>query len=193
MPASCGLSLVLDRVADAAQAERAQRVALALCRRRCASGRWVICTLAHDAVEASSARGAVGAPRRLPSLALGSLGRGRAPGRSVMPRSSATSLGRAQRLEAGDRRLDEVDRVLRAEALGEDVVDARELEHGAHAAAGDDAGTGGGGLEHHAGRRRRRPIDLVGDRRAVRGTWKRFFFARSTPFWIATGTSLALP
>ncbi len=26
-----------------------------------------------------------------------------------------------------------------------------------------------------------------------RGTRKRFFFARSTPFWIASGTSLALP
>jgi len=25
------------------------------------------------------------------------------------------------------------------------------------------------------------------------GTLNRFFFARSTPFWIATGTSLALP
>ena len=25
------------------------------------------------------------------------------------------------------------------------------------------------------------------------GTRKRFFFARSTPFWIASGTSLALP
>ena len=26
-----------------------------------------------------------------------------------------------------------------------------------------------------------------------RGTRKRFFFARSTPFWIASGTSFALP
>ena len=51
-------------------------------------------------------------------------------------------LGAAQALQAGDRRLDEVDRVLRAERPGQDVVDPGELEHRAHAAAGDDAGTG---------------------------------------------------
>ena len=54
-------------------------------------------------------------------------------------------LGRAQALQAVHRRLDEVDRVLRADALGEHVVDAAELEHGADAAAGDDAGTGAAG------------------------------------------------
>ena len=74
----------------------------------------------------------------------------------------------AQVLQPGDRRLDEVDRVLRAERLGEDVVDPGQLEHRAHAAAGDHAGTGRGRLEEHApgaedaGR-------LVGDRRAVAG------------------------
>ena len=41
------------------------------------------------------------------------------------PRSSATSSGLAQPLQAGDRRLHEVDRVLRAQRLREDVVDAR--------------------------------------------------------------------
>src|SRR5262252_8313685 len=40
------------------------------------------------------------------------------------------------------RSLQHVDRVRRAERLGEHVVDAAELEHRAHAAAGDDAGTG---------------------------------------------------
>ncbi len=43
----------------------------------------------------------------------------------------------AQVLEPGQRGLDQVDRVLRAQRLAEDVVDAGELEHGAHAAAGD--------------------------------------------------------
>src|SRR3712207_8110816 len=45
-------------------------------------------------------------------------------------------------VEAVHRGLHEVDRVLGADRLGEDVADAAELEHCAHAAAGDDAGTG---------------------------------------------------
>ena len=53
-------------------------------------------------------------------------------------------LGAAQADQAVHRRLDEVDRVLRADALGEHVADAAELEHGADAAAGDHAGTGAG-------------------------------------------------
>jgi hypothetical protein len=74
----------------------------------------------------------------------------------------------AEVLEAGDRGLDQVDRVLRPERLREDVVDPGELEHRAHAAAGDHAGTGRGGLEEHA----TRAVDargLVRDRRAVAG------------------------
>src|SRR5215218_5599993 len=72
----------------------------------------------------------------------------------------------AQRLERGDRGLDEVDRVLAAERLREDVVDARELEDRTHASTCDDAGTGRGRLEQHA----RGGVDaerLVSDRRAV--------------------------
>jgi hypothetical protein len=75
-------------------------------------------------------------------------------------------LGLAQVLQRRDRRLDEVDRVLRAEALREDVVDAGELEHRAHATAGDDAGALRGRLEQHAAR----AVDAerrMGDRRAV--------------------------
>src|SRR4051794_18606947 len=56
-----------------------------------------------------------------------------------------------QRLHGG---VHDVDRVRRAEALREHVVDARALEDGAHRATGDDTGTGAGRLEQHdAGRR----------------------------------------
>ncbi len=59
-----------------------------------------------------------------------------------------------------------VDRVLGAQGLGQDVVDAGQLEHRAHAAAGDDAGTGGRRLqEDAAGAEDAR--GLMGDRRAV--------------------------
>src|SRR5579875_3074529 len=50
-------------------------------------------------------------------------------------------------------RVHDVDRVVRAERLGQHVVDAGALEHGTHRTTGDDAGTGTGRLEqHHAGR-----------------------------------------
>src|SRR5437763_14350307 len=49
--------------------------------------------------------------------------------------------GAAQLAEGGFGRLQHVDRVRRAEGLGEHVADATELEHRADAAAGDDAGT----------------------------------------------------
>ena len=45
----------------------------------------------------------------------------------------------------------QVDRVGGAQRLREDVADAGQLEHGADAAGGDDAGTGRGRLEQHAG------------------------------------------
>src|SRR5919201_265280 len=48
-------------------------------------------------------------------------------------------LGTAQPAQSVDGRLRHVDRVRRAEALREDVADAGELEHRAHAAARDDA------------------------------------------------------
>src|SRR4051795_3968995 len=51
-------------------------------------------------------------------------------------------------------RVDDVDRVGGPEALGEHVVDAGALQHGAHRTTGDDTGTGAGRLQqHHAGRR----------------------------------------
>src|SRR5207249_9823634 len=62
-------------------------------------------------------------------------------------------------------------RVGGAEALGEDVAHAGALQHRAHRAAGDDAGSGRGGLQEHArgavvtddfmrnGRARERPLD----------------------------------
>src|SRR6185295_12872332 len=53
-----------------------------------------------------------------------------------------------------------------AEALGEHVADAGELEHGTHAAAGDDAGSLGGGPDEHP-RGVEAAEDLVGHRRAV--------------------------
>src|SRR5262245_40443865 len=52
----------------------------------------------------------------------------------------------AQTLE---RRARDVDRIRRAERLGQDVADAGRLDDGAHRAAGDDAGALGGGLQEH--------------------------------------------
>src|SRR6266705_2603166 len=74
----------------------------------------------------------------------------------------------AKPLEAIDRRLRHVDRVRRAKALGEDVADSRELEHGAHAAARDHAGALARRSEEDAGCVRATE-DLVRDRRAVLG------------------------
>src|SRR6202011_2943668 len=54
-----------------------------------------------------------------------------------------------QALESGHRGVHDVDRVVRAERLRQDVVDARALEHRAHRAPGDDAGTGRSRLEEH--------------------------------------------
>src|SRR5579884_1575861 len=72
----------------------------------------------------------------------------------------------AQLLERGDGRLRHVDWVRRPERLREHVADAAELEHGADAAAGDDAGALGGGAQHDA-----RGVEVAGhlvrDRRAV--------------------------
>src|SRR5919198_1123606 len=75
-------------------------------------------------------------------------------------------LGPAEALEPVDRRLRHVDRIRRAEALREDVADAGELEHGAHAATGDDAGSLARRPEQHA-RGVGTAEDLVRDRRPV--------------------------
>src|SRR5439155_2008358 len=65
-------------------------------------------------------------------------------------------------------RLRHVDRVRGAETLREDVADACELEDGADAAAGDDAGALARGTQQHA-RRAERAERLVRDRRSVLG------------------------
>src|SRR5690242_2366424 len=59
-------------------------------------------------------------------------------------------LGTAQLPESDLGRLQHVDRVRRPERLREHVADASELEHGANASAGDDAGTGRGGADRKA-------------------------------------------
>ena len=169
MPRSCGRVLVLDGVADPAQAERAQRVELtpvgAVARAPLGDRELAHAASAGAVAAAAAGLGGRALGRRRPSAAVSSRP---STWSTVRPAQLGDLLGRAQRLQPGDRRLDEVDRVLRAEALGEDVVDPGQLEHRAHAAAGDDAGTGRGGLEQHAagaedaGR-------LVGDRRAVLG------------------------
>src|SRR4051794_29437899 len=58
------------------------------------------------------------------------------------PRRDRPRAGRARQRREG--RLDHVVRVGRAGALGDDVTHAQRLEHRAHRAASDDAGTGGG-------------------------------------------------
>src|SRR5882757_10969428 len=74
----------------------------------------------------------------------------------VLERQAATRRDLLRTDEALQRRdggVHDVDRVVRAERLGQDVVDAGALQHGAHRATGDDAGTGAGRLEQHdAGR-----------------------------------------
>src|SRR6478752_3771530 len=77
--------------------------------------------------------------------------------RDVLDRQAAASrdlfrtLKVLQRLDGG---VHDVDRVVRAERLGQHVVDAGALQHRTHRTTGDDAGTGGCGTEqHHAGSR----------------------------------------
>src|SRR6478609_6440842 len=72
--------------------------------------------------------------------------------RDVLDRQPATgrdlfrTLQVPQRLDGG---VHDVDRVVRAERLGQHVVDAGALQHGTHRATGDDAGTGGCRTEQH--------------------------------------------
>src|SRR5262249_25449251 len=60
--------------------------------------------------------------------------------------------GPAQALQAVPRRLAHVVRIACAEALGEHILDARDLEHGAHAGARDHARARARRLEHHLAR-----------------------------------------
>src|SRR6478735_9231142 len=63
--------------------------------------------------------------------------------------ASRDLLGTLETLQGCDGRVDDVDRVVRAEGLAQHVVDTGALEHGADRAAGDDAGTGSGGAQQH--------------------------------------------
>src|SRR3954470_3130056 len=58
-------------------------------------------------------------------------------------------LGTNEVLQRLHRGVHDVDRVRRAQALGEHVVDAGALQHGTHRSTGDDTGTGAGRLEQH--------------------------------------------
>src|SRR2546422_5586493 len=58
--------------------------------------------------------------------------------------------GTAQMLETVDRGLDQIVGVAAAQALGQDVLDSRHLEHRAHAGSRDHSGAGRSGLEHDA-------------------------------------------
>src|SRR5204863_3997690 len=75
--------------------------------------------------------------------------------------------GPAQALQAVHRRLAHVVGIARAEALGEHVLDARHLEHGAHAGARDHAGAGARRLEQDLARAELAD-DHVRDRAALR-------------------------
>ena len=50
-------------------------------------------------------------------------------------------------VQGGDRRVDDIDRVRRAERLAQHVVDAGAVEHRTHRAAGHDAGSRRGGTQ----------------------------------------------
>src|SRR4051794_35857025 len=89
----------------------------------------------------------------------------------VLQRQTAAGrdlLGTDEVLQRLHRGVHDVDRVRRPEALGEHVVDAGALEHGAHRTTGDDTGTGAGRLEQHDTGRRltlHRVRDRAGDAR----------------------------
>src|SRR5204863_180385 len=61
-------------------------------------------------------------------------------------------LRRPQRVQAVNGRLDEIDWILRAQALRQHVADPRQLQHGAHRAPGDHAGSLAGRLQEHLAR-----------------------------------------
>src|SRR5919109_5311106 len=85
-----------------------------------------------------------------------------------LPAVPAALLRPPQLLEAVDGRLEQVDRVGVAEALGEDVADAGELENGANTAAGDHPGALTGRAQKDA-RGVRAAEHLVRDRLPVLG------------------------
>ena len=121
------------------------------------------------------------------------------PGPCRGPRGRSCHAGeRCPRDAAGERspcfgRPHHVDGVGGAQALGEDVVDAAQFQQRAHAATGDDAGTGGSRAQAAPGRRRSGPSTSWVMVVPCLGTTNRFLRASSMAFWMASGTSLALP
>lgn len=95
--------------------------------------------------------------------------------RDRQPALLGDHLDRPLQPEALDGRARVVERVARAQLLAERVLDARELEHDAHGASGDDAGTLGRGAQHHA-RGAEHAVDAVRERRAARERDRDHFF-----------------
>src|SRR5581483_700887 len=56
-------------------------------------------------------------------------------------------LGPLQTLQSRDRGVHDVDRIVAAQRLGQDVIDASALKNGADRATSDDSGTGGRGAQ----------------------------------------------
>ena len=104
----------------------------------------------------------------------------------------ATSSGRCSDLQAGDGGAGDVDVVGRAERLAQHVVDAGLLEDDRAAPPAMTPVPGAAGFS------RTRPAPVLADDGWVivmpaSGTSKRLRLASSVPFWMASGTSLALP
>ena len=111
----------------------------------------------------------------------------------VTPRRRAISSLVRKLKQRVDRRLDQVELVIRAEALGQDILDPGRLDHGSHRPAGDDAGAWACRHQQHLGgavRARRRRAES-----SIPCKWTRCIclWASLTPFSTAGGTSLALP
>src|SRR5260221_3658800 len=105
--------------------------------------RWFCFVPIFDRVWVIFRRAMVSAPR----LGAGAQEGGRGHVLQREPAARGDLFGAHEALQRSHRRVDDVDRVVRAERLAQHVVDARALQHGTHRAAGDDAGAGGGGLE----------------------------------------------
>ena len=174
----------LDRVADAPQTQPAHDLALLL----------VVADDAAHLLDAERLRPCRSSPwcvllvsdRSKPALA------GADELLELLAAERATRWRLLERPQAGEGRAHHVVRVVRAEALGQDVLDAGRLDDGADRAAGDDAGAVRGRLEQHAAGAEAAEM-ACGSVVPASGTRTSAFFADSMPFLIAEGTSLALP
>src|SRR5690606_11773046 len=150
-PTVLGIVLTNHRLADAPQAEGAKAVPLILlgADRALDLGHLEICHLP-------------GTSSRLSARTQ------HARGSDVLERQTATGrhlFGALQLLEGRNGRVHDVDGVVAAERLRQDVMDTGALQHGARRATGDHTGTGRSRTQHdHTGRRL--TLDRVGDGRA---------------------------